>query len=189
LLFYFLASAAALVRPPAPGGEAMFPPCPRCHVPLEAAEYGGFVLETCPRCGGRWTNPADLKAIIDGEPPPARAQAYRVAVDLTGVGGDSLCPRCSVPMEPFNYAGDSGVILDKCPGCAGLWLDSGDLERILAVVAASDRDLDRDMKRFSADLHEQEVRQDALEQQDTRPAGGPVAGSLAARIADADTRP
>jgi Zn-finger nucleic acid-binding protein len=169
----------------ADGGDAMFPPCPRCHVPLEAAEYGEFVLETCPRCGGRWTNHADLKAIIDAAPAPETAEAVRVEVDLRGVGGDALCPRCSVPMGPFNYAGDSGVILDKCPGCDGLWLDAGDLERVLAVVAASDRDLDRDMKRFSADLHEEEVRQDALEQQDTRPAGG----SLAARIADADQRP
>jgi Zn-finger nucleic acid-binding protein len=110
-------------------------------------------------------------------------------IDLTGVGGDALCPRCAVPMMPFNYAGDSGVVLDKCPGCARLWLDGGDLERILAVVAASDRDLDRDRKRFSADLHEAEVRQDALEQQDTRPAPGPLAASLTARIADADPRP
>ena len=164
-------------------------PCPRCHTDLEAAEFDGFVIETCPRCGGRWTNPADLKAIIDAEPTPPAADVHRTEVDLTGVGGDGLCPRCSVPMQPFNYAGDSGVILDKCPGCGGLWLDAGDLERILGVVAASDRDLDRDLKRFSADLHEEEVRQDLLEQQDTRPAGGPLAGSLAARIADSDNNP
>ena len=107
-------------------------PCPRCHTDLEAAEYDGFVLETCPRCGGRWTNPADLKAIIDAEPTPPAADVHRLEVDLTGVGGDALCPRCSIAMQPFNYAGDSGVILWRrraaAPGsahCRPRWSSSG----------------------------------------------------------------
>src|SRR5438105_692993 len=50
--------AVLSAAPAPPGGEAMLP-CPRCHTDLEAAEYDQFVLETCPRCGGRWTNPAD----------------------------------------------------------------------------------------------------------------------------------
>ena len=164
-------------------------PCPRCHVSLETGEYDGVVIEKCRHCHGRWMSPADLKAILEAAPPPAAAPAPRVEIDLTGVGGDALCPRCGIPMAPFNYAGDSGVGIDKCPGCARLWLDAGDLERVLAVVAASDRDLDRDRKRFSADLHKAEVRQDLLEQQDTPTAPGPLAASLTARIADTDPRP
>ena len=114
--------------------------------------------------------------------------AVRTGIDLTDVQEDASCPHCGVAMQPFNYAGDSGVILDKCPSCGGLWLDDGDLERVLAVVAASEKELGRDIKRFSADLYEAEVRQDALEQRDGRPAD-PLSASIANSIANADPRP
>ena len=123
-------------------------PCPRCNLPLGVEEHGDIVMETCDRCLGRWMDPDDLKAILDVIRLPVRGQAVRTGVDLTDVTEDALCPRCAEPMQPFNYAGDSGVILDKCPHCGGLWLDKGDLERVLAVVSASEQDLARDVKRF-----------------------------------------
>ncbi len=133
--------------------------------------------------------PEDLKAVIELIRLPVEGAPSRTGIDLTDVQETAVCPRCGVPMEPFNYAGDSGVILDKCQSCGGLWLDKGNLERVLAVVSASEQDLDRDIKRFSADLHEAEVRQDALEQKDGSPRSDPLAAALASRIADSDPRP
>ncbi len=163
-------------------------PCPRCHTPLSSEEHGDIVMERCDQCGGRFLDPDDLKAILEMVRLPVTGTATRMGVDLTGVNEDAACPHCNVPMEPFNYAGDSGVILDKCHGCGGLWLDKGDLERVLAVVAASEKDIERDMKRFSADLYQAEVRQDELEQRDNRTTD-PLTGSIAAQIADSDNRP
>lgn len=164
-------------------------PCPRCKTPLTVEEHGDIIMEHCEDCGGYWMNPEDFKAVIDLIRLPAASGANRTGVDLTDVEEDALCPHCGVPMHPFNYAGDSGVILDKCPACGGLWLDNGDFERVLTVVSASEQDLERDIKRFSADLHEAEVRQDALEQHDGSPIFDPLASVLASRIADSDNRP
>ncbi len=164
-------------------------PCPCCHDPMLAEEHGDIVMERCDRCGGRWMEPSDLKAILDLIRLPVSGPAVRMGIDLTDVREEATCPRCGVPMEPFNYAADSGVILDKCRVCGGLWLDGGHLERVLAVVAASEKDLDRDIKRFSADLHEAEVRQDALEQRDGRSITDPLTSAIASRIADSDPRP
>lgn len=164
-------------------------PCPRCQIPLTVEEHGDIVMERCERCAGYWMSPDDFKAVIDLIRIPVTGSTVRTGIDLTDVGEDAKCPHCGVPMHPFNYAGDSGVILDKCPTCGGLWLDNGDFERVLAVVSASDQDLDRDIKRFSADLHEAEVRQDALEQRDGSPITDPLAAVLASRIADSDPRP
>ncbi len=163
--------------------------CPRCKIPLLTEQHGDIVMERCEMCGGRFLAPEDLRAILDLIHLPAQGPARRQGIDLTDVSEDAPCPHCDGAMEPFNYAGDSGIILDKCPNCGGLWLDNGDLERVLAVVAASEQDLDRDAKRFSADLHEAEVRQDALEQQDGSPRTDPLAAALASRIADSDPRP
>jgi uncharacterized protein len=164
-------------------------PCPRCHIPLLVEEHGDITMERCSRCGGRWMDPEDLKGVLHLIRLPVDGSAVREGVDLAGVSENALCPRCGLPLEPFNYAGDSGVILDKCQDCGGLWLDRGKLERVLAVVSASEQDLDRDIKRFSADLHEAEVRQDALEQSDNGPNTDPLAAALVNRIADADPRP
>jgi Zn-finger nucleic acid-binding protein len=163
--------------------------CPRCHVPLSDEEYDGVAVKACGGCGGRWLDPDDLRAILDAAERWVEKPAVRTGIDLTGVREDAACPRCRAAMEPFNYAGDSGVVLDKCPVCGGLWLDGGDLERVLAAVAASEQNLGRDIKRFSADLHEAEVRQDTLEQRDTHPITDPLAAGIASRIADADPRP
>jgi Zn-finger nucleic acid-binding protein len=152
-------------------------------------KHGDIDMERCEQCGGRWMDPDDLKAIVDLIKLPVEGRSHRTGVDLTDVGVDAPCPRCGVPMEPFNYAGDSGVILDRCRTCGGLWLDQGDLERVVAFVSSADQDIDRDMKRFSADLHQAEVRQDALEQRDARPANDPLSAAVASRIADADPRP
>jgi len=164
-------------------------PCPRCNVPLLVEEHGDITMEICGRCCGRWMDPDDLKGVLHVIKLPVDGPAVRTGVDLTDVPENALCPRCGLPMEPFNYAGDSGVILDKCQDCGGLWLDRGNLERVLAVVAASEQDLGQDIKRFSADLHEAEVRQDALERQDTDAKRDPLVAALASRIADADPRP
>lgn len=40
-----------------------------------------------------------------------------------------LCPNCNTSMQNVNR---SGVELDMCPSCRGVWLDRGELEKILS---------------------------------------------------------
>lgn len=37
------------------------------------------------------------------------------------------CPKCGMELVEIEYR---GVRIDKCTTCAGIWLDSGELERI-----------------------------------------------------------
>jgi uncharacterized protein len=39
-----------------------------------------------------------------------------------------ICPNCNVGMTQVNR---SGVELDMCPQCRGVWLDRGELEKLL----------------------------------------------------------
>ncbi|MDG2519907.1 zf-TFIIB domain-containing protein [Caulobacter segnis] len=41
-----------------------------------------------------------------------------------------LCPNCNTSMQAVNR---SGVELDMCPTCRGVWLDRGELEKILSA--------------------------------------------------------
>jgi Zn-finger nucleic acid-binding protein len=64
------------------------------------------------------------------------------------------CPRCHAPLAELDR---DGITIDRCDGCRGVWLDRGELEKLLArqPTAASprvrrddddddDRDDDRD---------------------------------------------
>lgn len=42
------------------------------------------------------------------------------------------CPACGTSMKVYEK---HGVEIDVCPGCRGVWLDRGELEKILEVEA------------------------------------------------------
>lgn len=39
-----------------------------------------------------------------------------------------VCPKCASPMRSYER---SGLIVDQCTGCRGLFLDRGELERLI----------------------------------------------------------
>ena len=41
------------------------------------------------------------------------------------------CPVCSIPMDEVKK---SGVLIDVCPSCKGVWLDRGELTRLLENI-------------------------------------------------------
>ena len=43
------------------------------------------------------------------------------------------CPKCREPMESYER---NGVTVDQCTGCRGLFLDRGELERLLDAERA-----------------------------------------------------
>ena len=47
--------------------------------------------------------------------------------------GPMTCPHCSVPLVMSERA---GVEIDYCPTCRGIWLDRGELDKILERAAA-----------------------------------------------------
>lgn len=51
------------------------------------------------------------------------------------------CPRCST--KPLLEKERDGVTIDQCPDCRGVWLDRGELERILARTQAEFDELER----------------------------------------------
>jgi|TARA_B100001146_G_scaffold219961_1_gene227924 hypothetical protein len=50
-----------------------------------------------------------------------------------GGGGKMRCPVCDVPLS---MADRQGVEIDFCPDCRGVWLDRGELDKIIERSAA-----------------------------------------------------
>ena len=162
--------------------------CPRCGTPLRATEYGTGV-EACGSCGGHGMSPDELRDALDsGTPPEAGAGgegAVPVRMPIGEVGEGLPCPACGATMAAFNYAADSGIILDRCGPCGRLWLDAGELREVRRFAAAEREAAGRDARRFAGELRHEELRQDALEREDTKDAPLPGLTAAASRAADA----
>ncbi len=54
------------------------------------------------------------------------------------------CPVDNVPLMEINK---SGVMIDVCPECKGVWLDRGELEKIVNVTKELEAEFNRDQQR------------------------------------------
>lgn len=43
----------------------------------------------------------------------------------------SSCPSCEIAMEVQNF---EDVLIDICPSCKGVWLDRGEMQKVIALV-------------------------------------------------------
>lgn len=69
------------------------------------------------------------------------------------------CPKCPAQdLVPFKYASNSGIILDKCPACAGIWLDKHELELVQALVEDWKIRVHHDASRFGGALESARVK-------------------------------
>ena len=55
-----------------------------------------------------------------------------------------LCPKCHTVMSPYER---NGVVVDQCTGCRGLFLDRGELERLVRAENGWYDDDDGDRRR------------------------------------------
>lgn len=93
--------------------------CPRCASELteQKASDGSRLL--CINCGGFW---------IDPEPLANSLRKRGISLpEATGAAGNLRCPRDGAGLTTFSF---SGVELDRCTQCGGLWLDKGEWERV-----------------------------------------------------------
>jgi len=60
-----------------------------------------------------------------------------------------MCPNCNTSMQNVSR---SGVELDMCPSCRGVWLDRGELEKILSDGRAAQADDVRAREAFTRDV-------------------------------------
>ncbi|MFI5311742.1 MAG: zf-TFIIB domain-containing protein [Gemmatimonadales bacterium] len=112
--------------------------CPRCGATLQALQLGATTAHECAACGGLWLDPESLQKLCDareahagvvsalGARPPASAPSQDTVRYIH-------CPHCGKLMNRVNFAHTSGVIMDVCK-VDGVWLDRGELERVVTFV-------------------------------------------------------
>jgi Zn-finger nucleic acid-binding protein len=108
--------------------------CPDCQAELRETDYRGVRIEECPHCLGRWFDRDELRQAKDRSGQELRWLDFdpfaRHAAASPASSKRRLCPRCALAMGVIVYE-TSGVLIDKCSNCHGIWLDHGEFEKIV----------------------------------------------------------
>jgi Zn-finger nucleic acid-binding protein len=125
--------------------------CPRCKQSMELMRLGGTTLRSCMACGGLWLDPTSLQRLCNTSEERASVVSVLAArVPTTAAAPDVIryipCPSCTKLMNRVNFARSSGVILDVCKS-DGVWLDRGELQRVLGFVDAGGLAISRERER------------------------------------------
>jgi Zn-finger nucleic acid-binding protein len=111
--------------------------CPVCQTPLSNASLKSQELLYCVRCHGMLLEMEKFLPLVD----VLREYRYWSQSSMAPRGVDDgrilHCPMCQQEMDEHYYGGGGNVNVDSCETCGVLWLDRGELSRI---VAAPDRD-------------------------------------------------
>lgn len=142
--------------------------CPICKTTMQAIEYEGIAIESCRSCGGEWLDGDELDKVTSIREEKFSVEERRAIAESTTITGVKLkdvdrqldCPGCGWPSEPINYGGGTGLILDRCMGCGGFWLDDGELEKVQMLVEGWEDKLPGDLSKFAGKLRNVEAKID-----------------------------
>ncbi len=110
--------------------------CPTCNQPLETKHHHELDLHRCSQCGGLWFSHNELSEAIAKEDPVLQWLATDIFSDpkrFQGTISTRRCPVDKLPLRTLTYDG-TGVKVDVCALCKGMWLDKGEFESILATL-------------------------------------------------------
>ena len=109
--------------------------CPNCRIDLVSQDLKGIVLDHCEKCDGLWFDKGELDRAKNEADENLEGFDYPLWIEtdkMSAAKGNRLCPKCHENMAVVNYAGYEDVPVDLCHTCHGVWLDKGELERIVA---------------------------------------------------------
>jgi len=116
--------------------------CPLCLRRMRETEYEGVLIHICDRCGGEFVGAQELAHIVRTRQmrfPNVDPNALAQIKPQFGIPGSEKqrvlgCPQCGSQMTVVNYCGDSGVYVDRCDHCGGVWLDHEELENVQVLM-------------------------------------------------------
>ena len=107
--------------------------CPHCKIKLNSAILHNVEVDYCPLCLGLWFERDELRWAKDEKDKDLNwldIDLWKSKKDFRISCGKRLCPSCRVPLYEVYY-GQSGVIVDVCNLCQGIWLDRIEFKKII----------------------------------------------------------
>jgi uncharacterized protein len=113
--------------------------CPACFNLLTPYQAGQVAVDVCEGgCGGLWLDAFELQRLAADSTGDARFLLHithdpNLQLDP---GHKRDCPRCAgIKLKRRFFSPKRQIEVDECPGCGGLWLDAGELQKIEEELA------------------------------------------------------
>ena len=99
--------------------------CPKCDGTLGPIQVELVELDFCMGCKGSWFDAGEVSAYFElTRDFPKESQGAEE-------GGRALsCPRCQCSMREVRYASPADLLVDRCEGCGGVFLDRGEIGKL-----------------------------------------------------------
>jgi Zn-finger nucleic acid-binding protein len=110
--------------------------CPICKTPLSSAIVSNVETDYCPKCLGIWFEEDELRWAKDEKDEDLKwldIDLWKDEKKFKVAYGIRICPSCRVPLYEVYY-GDSGVVVDVCNLCKGIWLDRAEFKKIISYL-------------------------------------------------------
>ncbi|MCD6097785.1 zf-TFIIB domain-containing protein [bacterium] len=110
--------------------------CPRCGGGFAFEKHDGKTILRCNNCRGIWIDSSTLSQIVEErELDFPDEEVTESSVEK----GEICCPVCGKAMQRVNYSYSTGIIIDRCPDGHGVWLDAGELKKIVKIMSEWDK--------------------------------------------------
>ena len=111
--------------------------CPICKkVNLDKAIVSGVEIDYCPQCLGLWFEEDELRLAKDYKDRNLSwldIDLWKDEAKFKISPGRKLCPQDRFPLYETGY-GKSGIQVDVCNLCQGIWLDRGEFKKIIEYL-------------------------------------------------------
>lgn len=108
--------------------------CPKCLSDMTELEHQGVTIDVCPGCRGIWLDPGEL-AQLRGAAEDLPGEVDSIASGTRYLETSTyICPRCQGGFDTFEYAPGTGLYIDRCKSCKGIYLDAGELKKIHTIT-------------------------------------------------------
>jgi Zn-finger nucleic acid-binding protein len=108
--------------------------CPICLKPLVKASIEEVGIFSCPICRGNLIEQSKMLSILRQAPDLERAgEEHHSSRDE--LQRRVTCPECQAGMDTYQYGGPGNVIIQGCIHCELVWLDFGEIAKILRSYA------------------------------------------------------
>jgi Zn-finger nucleic acid-binding protein len=107
--------------------------CPKCETEsLSEFSVEGVAVDRCSSCNGIWFDAQELNELL-AEDARQVATLRRGGENERADDKRGKCPRDGTELLRVYSSMDRSVVLDACADCHGIWLDSGEFQKLFAA--------------------------------------------------------
>ncbi len=105
--------------------------CPKCGKEMKDLNIEGVDLDFC-SCGGVWMDKDEFAYYAELHVDVPQLDEVKKKARETS----HSCPRCKKNLQEMHFAVGPDLLIDRCPGCSGLWFDKLELVKAENIGAS-----------------------------------------------------